>query len=408
MERLLRFLSGYVKIRIQGEKGERFLNLCRSRGITMRGLVRGYDGSLVCFLSVSHFFLLSSIHKKTKVHIHILVTDGLPFFFVRSKKRKAFFLGILLCLLLLFICSGRIWNIHVEGNVQNSTPEILEFLGQQGISHGIRKSRINCGEIAASVRQNYPEITWVSARIEGTRLILTVEEGIFVQEKEEEQPEPCSIVADEGGTIIKMVTRAGIPQMKPGDVCKEGDILVLGRLDLRNDSQEIVRYEYVHADADVYIKRNLSYYAELPMEYETEVPLGKENKGGYLKAGDWYFQWGGQGGDGQHRIVEEYPLRITENFVLPVSMGKISVKAYEKQKKTYTEKEAKAEAFRELQEYEEKLMEKGLQISANNVKIEVDHKTCVSSGTLEIIEKIGRDTPVEVLEQPAERTTEDD
>ncbi|HIY01819.1 MAG TPA: sporulation protein YqfD [Candidatus Blautia faecipullorum] len=408
MERLLRFLSGYVKIRIQGEQGERFLNLCRSRGITMRGLARGEDGSLVCFLSVRHFFLLSSIHKKTKVQIHILEKHGLPFFFVRSKKRKAFFLGILLCLLLLFICSGRIWNIHVEGNVQNSTPEILEFLGQQGISHGIRKSRINCGEIAASVRQNYPEITWVSARIEGTRLILTVEEGIFVQEKEEEQPEPCSIVADEGGTIIKMVTRAGIPQMKPGDVCKEGDILVLGRLDLRNDSQEIVRYEYVHADADVYIKRNLSYYAELPMEYETEVPLGKENKGGYLKAGDWYFQWGGQGGDGQHRIVEEYPLRITENFVLPVSVGKISVKAYEKQKKTYTEKEAKAEAFRELQEYEEKLMEKGLQISANNVKIEVDHKTCVSSGTLEIIEKIGRDTPVEVLEQPAERTTEDD
>lgn len=52
-------------------------------------------------------------------------------------------------------------------------------------------------------------------------------------------------------------------------------------------------------------------------------------------------------------------------------------------------------------------MEKGVQISANNVKIEVDHKTCISSGTLEIIEKIGRDTPVEILEDSIERTTED-
>ena len=60
-----------------------------------------------------------------------------------------------------------------------------------------------------------------------------------------------------------------------------------------------------------------------------------------------------------------------------------------------------------LQLYEEKLIEKGVQISANNVKIEVDHKTCISKGFLEIIEKIGRETPVEIPEQPAERTTED-
>ena len=73
----------------------------------------------------------------------------------------------------------------------------------------------------------------------------------------------------------------------------------------------------------------------------------------------------------------------------------------------YTEKEVRALAWRTLQLYEEKLIEKGVQISANNVKIEIDHKTCVSKGFLEIIEKIGEETPVEIPEQPAERTTED-
>ncbi|HJD26623.1 MAG TPA: sporulation protein YqfD [Candidatus Blautia intestinipullorum] len=407
MEKFLRFLSGYVKIRVQGEQGERFLNLCRSRGVDMRQLSRREDGSLVCYLSVRHFFLLSSIHKKTKVQIHILEKHGLPFFFVRSKKRKAFFLGILLCAILLFVFSGRIWNIHIEGNVQNSTPEILEFLEEQGVRHGIRKSRVNCSGIAAAVRQNYPEITWVSARIEGTKLILTMQEGIFVQETEDSKEEPCSIAADEDGLIVEMVTRTGVPQVKPGDMVKKGDILVLGRLDLRNDSQEVIRCEYVHADADIYIKRNLSYYAELPMEYEKEIPAGKEKRGFYLKAGDWYLEWGGKAEKGQHRTVEEFPLRITENFVLPVSLGKISVKTYEKRKETYTDEEARAESFQRLQEYEEKLMEKGVQISANNVKIEVDHKTCISSGRLEIIEKIGKDIPVEKLEDPIERTTED-
>ena len=53
-------------------------------------------------------------------------------------------------------------------------------------------------------------------------------------------------------------------------------------------------------------------------------------------------------------------------------------------------------------------MEKGVQISANNVKREVDHETCISKGSLEIIEKTGREVPIERREQPEERTTEND
>ena len=98
---------------------------------------------------------------------------------------------------------------------------------------------------------------------------------------------------------------------------------------------------------------------------------------------------------------------MTESFFLPVSYGKIIRKEYKKTARKYTEQEAKLLSWEILQAYEKKLMEKGLQISANNVKIEIDHKTCVSKGFLEIIEKIGEETPVEIPEQPAERTTED-
>ena len=54
-----------------------------------------------------------------------------------------------------------------------------------------------------------------------------------MQEAEEEKEEPCSIVADEDGLVVEMVTRTGVPQVKPGDEVKKGDILVLGRLDLK-------------------------------------------------------------------------------------------------------------------------------------------------------------------------------
>ena len=99
---------------------------------------------------------------------------------------------------------------------------------------------------------------------------------------------------------------------------------------------------------------------------------------------------------------------LTESFKLPVSFGKITLYPYRWEKTEYSQEEVKAKAWQELQNYEEKLMEKGVQISANNVKIEIDHKTCISKGFLEIIQKTGTESPVERLEVPAERTAEDD
>ena len=346
MKKYAGFRNGYVRVRIYGEQTERFLNLCRAREIRISDLRRESELSLTGCLQIRDFFRLAPIHRKTKVKIHILEKHGLPFFFYRSKKRKAFFLGLLLCAGLLLFLSGRLWEIDVEGNVRNSTPEILDFLEQKGIRHGMAKERLSCSEIAAEIRKKYPDITWVSAKLEGTRLLLTVREGIFIQTTEEKDKSACDIMAERDGEIIKMITRSGLPRKKVGDLCKKGEILVSGILELKDDNQEVVKYE-------------------------------------------------------------EQKIYLTKSFRLPCSIGYITQNQYRKIKKEYTREEVKKLAWHTLQRYEEKLMQKGVQISANNVKIEIDHKTCVSKGFLEIIEKIGEETPVEIPEQPAERTTED-
>ena len=451
MEGFLRFIGGYVRLRIQGGEEERFLNLCRVRGIEIRKLRREEDGSLTFEIPVSSFFALKPIRAKTGVHVHILKKTGAPFALMRGRRRKAFFLGIAACAALLFLLSGRIWNIHIEGNVRNTTQSLLEYLEEEGVFHGMKKSEADCNGIAAGIREAYPDITWVSARIEGTRLILNVKEGIFGESENTEEEGPCSIAAEESGTVVKMITRSGSPLVKVGDACKKGDVLVLGRLELKNDSQEVFRYEYVHADADIYIKRSIPYYAEFPLEYIKETPTGKEQSGGFFRVGRWYLEWGigrgnreeiedqektgNQEGTGSWEETESratngnedesedtetnetvttvHPIRLTENFYLPISYGTIHTQPLEETTSTRTKQQAKALAFQNLQAYEEKLMEKGVQISANNVKIEVDHKICISKGSLEIIEKTGKEVPVEKAEEPSadttteERTTED-
>ena len=408
MKNLSCFWKGCVKIQIRGDQTERFLNLCKGRNICITKLYCHPDGDLTGILAVKDFFLLRPLCRKTGVRIHILEKNGLPFFFYRSKKRKAFFLGILLCAGLLVFLSGHIWNIHIEGNRQYATGEILDFLGEQGIRHGISRKKINCSEIAASVREEYPGIAWISAKLRGTRLILEIKEGVFSEDDSNKEQKASSLEAEKDGVIVKMITRSGVPLLHPGDTCKKGDILVSGVLELKNDSQEVYKYQYVRADADVYIKYTQAYYHEVPLEYQTEVFTGKEKKGICLLFGKWIFSFGAEKKENWEQMTDYHPFKMTENFFLPVSCGMIIRKECEKTVKNRTENEAKILSWEILQTYEQKLMQKGLQISANNVKIETDHKTCISKGSLEIIEKTGREVPVKKKEQPEERTTEND
>ena len=389
MNRILDLIYGYVEILVQGENPERFLNLCKNRKIYMEKIRYTDDDRFTAQIRTADFRRLGPIRRKTGVHIRIIQKRGMPFFFFRNRKRKAFFAGLLLAGVLIFVMTGRIWNIHIEGNVRNSTETILDFLKEQGVSHGMSKKKVDCSEIAASVRRKFSQVTWVSARIEGTRLLLEIREGIS-RKNIKEDTAACDLTADKAGVITEMVVRSGVPVKKSGDICKKGELLVSGELHIMNDSQEIVRKEYVHADADIYISRKISYYQEFPMKYQAEESVGKVKKGVYFRFGCFYLGLYRTAGQNQWCMMEEYPLRITENLVLPVWIGKTKMREYRKTEKLYTEKEAVREAGRIFRLYEKKLLESGTKITENHVRTDITGQSCVTKGTLQIVQKVGK------------------
>ena len=228
----------------------------------------------------------------------------------------------------------------------------------------------------------------VSARIEGTRLILNIQEGIIPQ-KTNSNTSPCNLLADKDGVITDMIVRRGIPVKKPGDSCKKGELLVSGELHIMNDSQEVLRKEYVHADADIFISRQISYYQEFPLKYRTEIPAGKKKKEMYFRFGHWYLGLYPALHTGQKRITEEIPLRITENFILPVWIGWTETTDYTVKEETYTRKEAEKEAVRRFHQYEKKLLQNGIKISENHITTRLTESLCITGGTLLIIEQTG-------------------
>ena len=398
MESPEKFVRGSVKISVSGEQLERFLNLCRARAIHLENIRHTGEKKLTAVLAIADFKKLAPIHSKTHVRIHILEKRGLPFFLYRSWRRKCFLTGILLCVLLLFWLSGRIWNIHIDGNVKNSTPQLLEFLDQQGVIHGISKKNVNCSEIAALLRKNYPDITFVSARVKGSRLLLTIQEEVLEETLQEEQA-PCDLIADLDGQIVSMTTRSGIPKMKTGDTCQKGDLLISGIVEILNDSQEIVRTEYVPADADIYVRHQIPYYQKFSLSYQRKIADGKPKTSWYFHIGNWILGAGTASQEQHITSAEEIPWQVTENFALPISLGKITRTPYRTEKAVYTKAQAEEKAADQLKLYEKSLLDQDITIVDTSLSITVDQNHCITKGTLTVDEKCGERRSVQKEEE---------
>lgn len=77
-------IPGFVRLSVTGEQRERFLNLCKSRGVMFRRIVQTGEKELLLTMRVKDFFLIGPLRRKTGVHIHILKKRGPVFFCWRA------------------------------------------------------------------------------------------------------------------------------------------------------------------------------------------------------------------------------------------------------------------------------------------------------------------------------------
>ena len=400
-------LRGYVLLSIKSEKAQRFFHLCGFHGLVLWNIDCVSD-QYQAYLSVPDLRKLQPICRKTHTKIHILEKHGLPFFFYKNRKRKAFFVGIVLCMCLLYGFSTHIWQIQITGNHTNSTPAIRGYLDELEVFQGVQKNRLNCAKISAAIREEFQNITWVSTKIEGTKLLITVQENDIQAVTVKEDQAPSDLVAEHTGKIVSMVTRQGVPLKKPGDTCKKGETLVRGQVEIKNDSQEVVRYEYVDSDADVKIEYQLQYEDIFPLKYQERVYEKKEKQSYGLWLGNWRVFLGREqkAGKNQDSFTQWLPLGITKGFPIPVYLERRSLRSYQTVTRYYSEKEARQKASERLQNVFEKLLQDEIEIVQSNVKTTVNEKSCISSGKLTVREIAKKKVQIQDLSQPEQAAEE--
>ena len=128
------------------------------------------------------------------------------------------------------------------------------------------------------------------------------------------------------------------------------------------------------------------------MKYQEKQYSGQKKLGYYLEIFGKTFSFARKNipYDSYDVVRQEHPLKLTENFYLPISWGKIENREYKNTGKIYTKEEAAQKAQEKLDKFLQKIQEKGVQIFQNNVKIETDGKNCRAVGDIIVIEKAGK------------------
>lgn len=380
--KLMNWFRGYLYVKIHGVSPERFINLCCNKKIFIWDL-KQVDEEYRFHITIKNYKKLKPIARKTGLVPKIIKKIGFPFFVYRHKKRKIFFAGALLCILLIYIMSLYIWDITIVGGSKYTTDAMVKFLNKNTVHTGMMIKKVDCQKIEETIRLTYNDIGWVSAEVRGTRLIIKITET-NMPTPAKVAVDPSHMVATKDAIVEKIITRSGTPLVRPGDVVKKGDILVSGILAVKGDFDEILRYQPVVADADIVCKSFYNYQSTFNMTYYDKVFTGKVKKG-------YYFGFFGKKlilynpRNSYHKydiIVNENSLHLTNSFYLPFLYGTIATREYEEEKKNYSKEEAISIANERLNRYLDTLNKNKVDVKDNNIKTTIKNNQCITRGRI--------------------------
>lgn len=391
MEWLLHHLQGFMVVKLTGYSPERFLNLCNARGIPIWNLEYRDNGYEFC-MNRKDFFQVRPLVRKSQVRLRIRKRMGLPFFLQRNQNRVGFLFGVCLFFAILYGMSLFLWDIQVEGNSQYTYEMITNYLKTQDITWGMRKSRIDCDQLEASLRDHFPEITWAAARVAGTRLMIAVRENEVLSHIPEKEETPCDLVASRAGVISQIVVRQGKAQVKAGDQVEAGQVLISGAIPIYDDGEQLVNLHYVRADGDVIADTVYPFSQSFSRICEREAETGRKKDGFFVKAGMWtaMLLLPSREEETWIYVTREEQAKLFSNFYLPIYWGRIQGHEVVRYESFYSKEELEQVAEGIYQNFVKNLSEKGVQIIENNVKILEDESVCRMEGMIYAREPIAQ------------------
>lgn len=229
MNSLLRFLNGYLIVKISGDDREKIINSANLYGISFFN-IKFLNDCVYAYMKIGDFKNLRALKRKHNVKIKIFKKCGLPFVINKYRLRAGFFAGAVLFFAVLYFLSGFIWRIDFCGNKKISDERLNEICSQIGIKTGIRYKKIDFNKKAQELLLLEDGLSWASINTEGCVLSVNVSE---IKNKQEDN-KPSNIKSLCDGKIVKIDISSGMPLVKVGDTVAKDELIVSGIIESKS------------------------------------------------------------------------------------------------------------------------------------------------------------------------------
>lgn len=227
--RLDHILLGYTNCYVRAEHVACFLSLCGRLGIPYRplhGRAEVEDGGLHVRVRMTEARALRDGCAKQGIDVRIVGHGGLPALVRRYRRRVGLLIGVALAAAVLFVATHTVWDVRIEGENGMPQPALRELLSDCGLSVGNWIPSLDTDAIEAKLLIESETVAWVSVNLKGTVASVQLRELLRPQSAVSDRV--TNLVAECDGVIESVRLLAGQPVVVPGDVVRQGELLVSG------------------------------------------------------------------------------------------------------------------------------------------------------------------------------------
>lgn len=161
----------------------------------------------------------------------ILKETGLPVLLRSLQHRKAFAVAVTLILVSAYVMTLFVWCLRVEGNETVPEQKILRELADLGVGFGTWGGYITPQKLKNQMLGRIPELEWLTVNKDGGLATVVVRERLETPEVIDRRV-VTNLVASRDCLITEMEVLSGGAACQPGDVVRQGELLISGYQDL--------------------------------------------------------------------------------------------------------------------------------------------------------------------------------
>lgn len=322
---LYRSMAGTARVRVTGADPAGLLEALRRADIPLDSVAPEGEIALSFTIARRDIPRVRRLCEKRGDSLALLKKMGLYWPWRGLLRRPVLVIGLGLLLLGLLWLPSRVFFVRVEGNSAVSARRILEAAEASGIHFAASRREVRSERVKNALLEAMPELQWAGVNTSGCVAVISVREKPAAEAREEAGG-VSGIVACCDAVVRSATATRGSLLCRAGQAVRRGQTLISGYTDCG------LTIQAAHAQGEVYGWTRHALSVISPTEYWKRGQIRQKSTAYSLILGKNRINlWKGSGISGStcDRIYEEYTITLPGGFLLPVTLVKETMTAYE-------------------------------------------------------------------------------